>query len=127
MCAAFARFAKAISDGEPHTVKLLTDWFPEPKAACQHTDYIPGIELCQWLVSHSSMEFMTINIGRALECAGIHRVATHGQYPHVDSLAGKVSSDNFTSKDVSLVIEFDSSPTDGLPWLSVTITRFDKK
>jgi hypothetical protein len=78
--------------------------------------------------ANNSTEFMTNNMADALTCAGFHRGSSpQGAHGYLTSLTGKVHTEDFVLKNISLEIEFDSSPQGGLPWLAFIITRFDKK
>jgi hypothetical protein len=128
MCAKLADFAKATADTRVHTVTLLTDWnLPEATRACQRPDEQAEIKLCNWLLENSSTEFMTVNIDRVLSCAGLVR-SQPNQKLYIEALAGKVRSirPSFTSMKIALTVEFDSSPKDALPWLSVTVGPTDE-
>jgi hypothetical protein len=125
MCTVLTDFAGSISDSRPHTVTLITDWtLPEPTTACRRGEHQPEIQLCEWLVTHTSIEFMTVNIGTALECVGFQRHAKdENSYARIESLSGKVVAPHFASYGVILELNFDSSPKKGRPWLKITATR----
>lgn len=130
MCAHIEHFAREVADGQPHVVKLTTDWsLPDISRQCQHApDAAPDIKLCRWLVDNTATEFMTLNIARVLECIGIYKAHnTFAKRSYIESLAGKVIANDFTAKDVSLDVAFDSGPQTGLPWLTITVTRHDKR
>ncbi len=42
---------------------------------CEHAEYLPGIKLCQYLMSNSSTEFADRNFRRALACINGQREA----------------------------------------------------
>jgi hypothetical protein len=128
MCSVLADFAGSISDSKPHTVTLITDWaLPEPTIACRRGAHQPEIKLCEWLATHTSIEFMTVNIGTALECVGFQRHAKdESSYARIESLTGTVVVPHFAPNGVALELRFDSSPQKGLPWLKITATREDE-
>jgi hypothetical protein len=70
---------------------------------------------------------MTVNIDRVLSCAGLAR-SQPNQKLYIEALAGKVRSirPSFTSMKIALTVEFDSSPKDALPWLSITVGPTDE-
>jgi len=125
MCSVLADFAVSISGSSPHTVTLITDWaLPEPTTACRRGAHQPEIKLCQRLATHTSIEFMTVNIAAALECVGFQRRAKdENSYARIESLSGTVVAPHFTPNGVTLELRFDSSPRKGLPWLKITATR----
>jgi hypothetical protein len=125
MCAVLADFAGSISDSQPHTVTLITNWtFPEPTTACRRGTHQPEIKLCDWLMTHTSIEFMTVNIATALECAGFQRHAKdESSYARIELLSGKIVAPHFAPNGVALDLQFDSSPRTRLPWLKITAKR----
>jgi hypothetical protein len=102
----------------------MTDWNADQTRACQRGNGSSGVRLCNWLLDHASAEVMAANIVQALECAGMWR-PKRGSDQHVDRIAGLVRAHPFAeSKDVELILEFDSSPKDILPWLSISVKRW---
>ncbi|KFN41344.1 hypothetical protein [Arenimonas oryziterrae] len=69
ICREIASFARAAADKSVHSVELVTDW-PTWSKTCTHDNYGPGMTLCDWLLKHSSTEFMYANINDALACLG---------------------------------------------------------
>jgi hypothetical protein len=120
MCAQLKRFASSVADTKPHSVTLRTDWsLPVFTRSCERPDVDPERAVCSWLVEHTSTEFMTINIGRALRCAGVASSAG----VRIETLAGTVRAPDYTSKDTELELSFDSGPKEGLPWLTIRVTK----
>ena len=121
MCAHLRRFATSVTDTRPHSVTLRTDWsYPDFPRTCERADLVPERTLCAWLVENVSTEFMTTNIERVLRCVGM----SQNSMLRVDELAGKVRSQDFTAKNTELELSFDSAPKEGLPWLSIRVTKY---
>jgi len=123
MCDALRDFAESIDDSETHKVVLRTDWGAEPTIACGRSEKPSEIAFCAYLVENSSIEFMTVNVLRALECAGV-------EFPQrstlsVKSLTGTVISHDpaFTEEAVDMVVTLDTTSDDELPSLTISMSK----
>ncbi|MBZ0225193.1 MAG: hypothetical protein K8F51_04370 [Comamonas sp.] len=84
-CAEIASFANSV-DSSVRSVTLTTDWggrfTPQPadryilaSKECDHGDYGPGRELCDYLLQNTSTEFASANLNTVLVCLGVARPA----------------------------------------------------
>ena len=127
LCAAMKKFAEAVPADGRHEVTLLTDWDAEPTRACQRTDAAAEKQFCAYLVEGASIEFMGANVERALNCAGMVT-----PYSHQDLLFGKASgayrtrTPAFTKRRIELELDFDNTPADGLPHLTIAVRPLPK-
>ena len=128
MCHALRNFAESVGGSEVHEVTLRTDWSAEPVIACGRSEKPSEIAFCAYLVENSSIEFMTVNVQRVLECAGV-------DFPErsrlvVKNLNGTVVSHDpaFTEKAVDMVVTFDTTRDDKLPSLTISVSeRIEEK
>lgn len=123
MCDALRDFAASIDDSETHKVVLHTDWGAEPTIACGRSEKPSEIAFCAYLVENLSIEFMTVNVQRVLECAGVE--FPQRSAPSVKSLTGTVVSDapTFTDKAIDMVVTFDTTSDDELPSLTISMSK----
>ena len=122
MCDALRDFAESIDGSETHEVFLRTDWGAEPTIACGRSERPSEIAFCAYLVKNSSIEFMTSNVQRVLECVGVDFPQRSELF--VKSLAGTVVSHDpaFTEKALDVVVTFDTTGDDELPSLTISMS-----
>ena len=122
LCPALQAFAEGIPPGQAQRVTLRTFWEPEPAIACERPDTAPAREFCQYLSTHSSIEFMSTNVRRVMRCAGI-------SYPEAPDelyrMVGQASTREpaFTRRAVKLDLTFDTtSEAQRAPFLTIALT-----
>ena len=88
-CRKLAQFAQDLHGTEAREVALSSEWSAEPTKACSRESSDPqSVHFCEWLLEHTSTEFMEANVDRALSClAGNGSLARKGS---VEFLTGKV-------------------------------------
>ena len=126
-----AAFANSAANDGTHTVRLMTDWgavFAQKAAdedlfytkSCEHGSYPPSQKLCAYLMDNTSIEFMGINVRRALRCMG---QAVSGISPTDDDrLPTTARTHEILGVRVAseLVLEFADSTDSRPPTLSFT-------
>src|SRR5262245_29177242 len=68
LCDAFGAYAESVTGVPMEEVTLRTDWSGEPTIACLRPKTPGAIAFCEYLAANSSIEFMSTNIRRALQC-----------------------------------------------------------
>lgn len=123
MCDALRDFAESIDDLETHEVVLRTDWGSEPAIACGRSDKPSEMSFCAYLVENSSIEFMTVNVQRVLQCVGVDFPQRSTLF--VESLSGTVISHApaFTHEALDMVVTFDTTSDGQLPSLAITMRK----
>ena len=123
MCDALRDFAESIDGSETHEVFLRTDWGAEPTIACGRSERQSEIAFCAYLVENSSIEFMTVNVQRVLECVGVDFPQRSALF--VKSLTGTVISHDpaFTENAIDLVVTFDTTSESELPSLTISVSN----
>ena len=126
MCDALSDFAESIHSLETHEITLRTEWGAEPFVACGRSDKAPEIALCEYLVENTSIEFMTENVRRVLDCTGIDFPPSSEQI-FVRNLAGTVVSRDpaFTDEPIEIVVSFDTAGDENMPSMTISISRRD--
>ena len=135
MCDAIRQFAQASAPETENMVQLVTDWgfgiddqgneYLNHKA-CNFFGYAPGEVLCQYLMSHTSTEFSSMNFQRALACISFE-ASSASEDVVVHSLAGEVVSYAMQGvpADTSVRIKFVSGSEYQLPTLTISVERFE--
>lgn len=121
LCPALQAFAEGIPAGQAQRVTLRTFWDAEPTIACERPDTAPAKAFCNYLSTHSSIEFMSANIRRVMRCAGI-------SYPETPDdlyrMVGQASTRDpaFTRRAVKLDLTFDTTgETQRAPFLTIAL------
>lgn len=124
LCDALNEFTEAIIDTDTHQVTLKTDWGAEATVTCARKAAPPEMALCQYLIHNTSREFMTVNIRRVLECLGTTFPEDSAQL-YVADLSGTVRSSRpaFTDIAVDIEVSFNTTSSEDLPSLTISVTR----
>ena len=124
MCNALTVFAESIDDTDVYEVTLRTEWNAEPTIACGPRTPAPEGAFCNYLVENSSIEFMTTNIERVLECVG-KELPPGSEPPYLGGLSGTVISYDpaFTDLPIVVVVGFDTRSDRELPSLGISMSR----
>jgi len=131
LCSEIAAFANAAANDGTRKVRLLTDWgavFTRKERdeelmysiSCEHQTYAPAQALCAYLLKNASVEFMGINVRRALSCMG-KRVS--GRSPtDDDQLPASFISQKVLGVrvDAELLLEFAEATDSSPPTLTIT-------
>jgi hypothetical protein len=122
LCPALQSFAEGIPAGQAQRVTLRTFWDAQPAIACERPDTAPARTFCRYLSTSSSIEFMSTNIRRVMDCAGIDYPETPDE---LDRMVGQVSTLDpaFTRRAVKLDLIFDTTgEAQRAPFLTIALT-----
>ncbi|MEZ5893061.1 MAG: hypothetical protein R3C58_07950 [Parvularculaceae bacterium] len=126
-CEQLSVFADSVPSHESRTVRLMRggDWPVDFYKACRREDEPASIAFCDWLVEHTSTEFMEANINVALSCLQGHRIAGHIGNTGIESWSGKATflNPNIASENVEVTVEYsvDYSVNDHEDYLDITV------
>ena len=134
LCGEMVKFGNSVEVGSVESVRLLTSWGSGlngeddvlAEKSCLHNDYAAGRNLCEYLVKHTSAEFMGINISRALSCLdGVTSRRPDASY-YVEQLQGKVESLEAPGLDagVRINLEFSTGTREAHPYLLISAKRW---
>lgn len=132
MCSEIAGFANANPVGQPKHVELITDWgsrFSENKDSlftknCQHDGYAPAIAFCSYLMSNTSTEFATINLGRVSACLwpGTKGGPSDTDIDHLSLRAWSYSAKG-VDPEIRIGVEFSTESDTSAPTLKIMAER----
>ena len=120
-------FAQDLDGDEAREIALFSEWSPEPAKGCRHDSSDPrSVRFCEWLLEHTSTEFMEVNVGNALACLAGGRWQPMGG--SVEFLTGKVRFYEHKLRDAkNVVFEVEYSVHQGREpdMLRIAVTSLD--
>jgi hypothetical protein len=104
LCEHLVSFASKTNVGDSLQIKLINDWANLSKS-CEHNNTEAGKEFWDYLVKHTSTEFMNINLSRVLSC---NESGFSFGTAHIGNISGELSLYEILklNLDISLDIKF---------------------
>ena len=128
-CLNLAQFAQDLKGSEEREVTVFSEWSAEPTKACRHDPSDPrSVRFCEWILEHTSTEFMEVNVGNALACLAGNR--WRGIEGTVEFLTGKVHFHEHKlrgAKNVVFEVEYSVRHGHDTDMLRIAVSPLDAK
>jgi hypothetical protein len=128
LCAALRDFANTMPLNSAHTVTVKTDWGAEPTIGCVRGKDKESALLCDKLSETLSIEFMAMNVRRAMGCL-LAESANAAELPELATGVGSVIArlTGVKRRPLMLTVAYDTVQRGAeLPYLALTFTPLEE-
>jgi hypothetical protein len=126
-----ASFANSLTDQSLHKVELINDWggpLSEKEDSiyfkrCEHGGFGPEKALCAYLMEHTSTEFPSNNVRRALVCLNTEESRPYmTRHPEYTTLKVHSSTAKYVRGRATVGVDYSAEQE----MMTISVRRFDK-